>query len=572
MANIFTATFSTDLDSFDAGTRVASPGANFQTGYMSIGVGVTATRTFTAVTSGTIRARWRARLTNTNTGSANGTVFFLYPTGASAGSANSAAVVFLSGQSTDGATSTLARVSYRNSSGIQAGPLVTRNAWHDIEVRLNVTARTYSVWVDGVSVVVDATSPNGSYTDVNRFVAAGQASYAGDVDEITVESTYSAPSLTTNAYDQSNYYYSPGNWYAGASWQESNNAGAYLRTQVTTGADGVICADWDTTHHSSIDNDSAQVIEWYIDRGTASERRGQVPLRYSSSTVRTTLEEGLSSGSHTVEIRFARRGTTATTTNTIDRWNTVTSSIRFKGLAVSGSPSFSAPATFSKTAIWYGDSISEGVAALSSGTLAGNYPFTCVPFTVVHEDIGFELGSVGFSGMGWVRGMSNSTTAPNIVDGWDFHKDGTARDISGFNLICINLGVNDANYSLSTSQVTANVEATLTAMRAANASAILVVIVPYAGDYKSHIEAGFDNYQTATPDTKCHLIDLGTDVSSVIENGTNSLDGIHPNETGHALIRSHLTPVLADLVPQVAPPVPGSALLDDLTVLCLNLL
>lgn len=545
MTVVFHSKFSTDRDGFDVGTHVAAEGADQASGYLSVGAGETTVQLFTAVSSGVLRAEWKFRINDATVGTSHGFVFGVYPSVVAIGSANSAAYLGISRAAADSATSTVVRATYRNSAGFQAvTPLLSRYAWHTAAVEINIAARTYSLTIDGVSVATGQASANASYTDINRFAAVAQASLGGHLDNVLVESSYTAPSLATTDYDDVSFAYSPGNWFDTGTYQETNYPGAFVRVLVDVPASGEVYADFNTAHHSALDNTLAQGISWTID----GVRSGTFPLRYSASTVRVLLARGLSAGIHEFKIHYLRRGTSSTSSATLERWTgTLTGTIRFLGIAATTGSTVSAPTIPAKSIIWFGDSMAEGAAAVAGGILQSNDP-TYGAHYLLSEDIDTDLGVVGLAAQGWTTLPTNAATAADLEDAWDFIKSGTARDISGLDFVVINEGTNDLIAAASDASVEAAVEVVLAAQRAANATAWIFLVIPYAGDKATAITDGFDDYQVSTPDARCKLINLGSAVSSVIENGTYSHDGLHPNIAGQALVHTNLLPVVRGLV------------------------
>src|SRR5690606_37463882 len=105
---LLNATFASDTEGFSAGSQVGSEGADFSTGYLSVGAGVTAIKSFSAVSSGILRVEWWIHVPDdeTSTDTTKNTTFYILPTAGAVSLANSLCAVVVSRRSTsDGTTS-----------------------------------------------------------------------------------------------------------------------------------------------------------------------------------------------------------------------------------------------------------------------------------------------------------------------------------------------------------------------------------------------------------------------------------------------------------------------------------
>jgi hypothetical protein len=206
MAEIFNAQFNSGIDSFDFGTRVASPSAILSDadGYLSVAAGITATRSFTAITTGTVRLDFWYKATD-STAPADDTAntsIYLMPSTLGVSSANSAAFINLRRRTTASATTTTLSLSYRTGGSTTDLALHRKGAWYKIGLVVNITARTYDIYINDVMWIRGATCPNATFTDIDRFVIL-QAASAPDTffDNVRLEDSYSLPSTSVLVTD-----------------------------------------------------------------------------------------------------------------------------------------------------------------------------------------------------------------------------------------------------------------------------------------------------------------------------------------------------------------------------------
>jgi lysophospholipase L1-like esterase len=167
---------------------------------------------------------------------------------------------------------------------------------------------------------------------------------------------------------------------------------------------------------------------------------------------------------------------------------------------------------------------------------------------------GCEVGVAAYSGQGWtIGGQTNApplfTPGNDTLSSWNKLYTGQSRSFAGLDyIIILNMGGNDTRQSATDAAVTASVSGVLAAIRGANSTAKIIVVPSYEGDKFAAIQAGFNNYQTATPDSKCLFVDPG--LTTTEQNAINaasgsaanatylSTDGIHPSAYGQQTIGS----------------------------------
>lgn len=218
---------------------------------------------------------------------------------------------------------------------------------------------------------------------------------------------------------------------------EATFPGAYLRTMTTgTTSIGLVI---DGTANDGCPTPSMPVIEWSIDDGPFTV----VPLTQTGSVYTLPLMDGLKpTEPHKVEVYFRAADLAQ------NRWTASTAHLRIAGLALDEEASLIARPKHAKTAIAFGDSITEGVGVDGHFTSwqkldANNARGTWVGFLC--EAIDCEYGQFGSGG----QGMANAGMAvPPLPQTWDRYDPGTSRLKNGRLLpepdyVFCNMGTND---------------------------------------------------------------------------------------------------------------------------------
>lgn len=260
------------------------------------------------------------------------------------------------------------------------------------------------------------------------------------------------------------------------------------------------------------------VLTWSIDGGAWQTYQ----LLYGDSG--KTLATGLDSGEHTLTLLV--RGLDAY----VDRWSHQTMNITITDLTVGGGESCYALTPETTLMLAYGDSITEAAWSLGPPDDLTDYALYQAAESswaqLVADSFSCELGNLSFGGQGWSAGGPSG--APTFPNSWDFYYSGESRLVGGLfdptpDWILINHGINGTVDS-------ADVVTVLTDMRsAAGAGCKIALIIPFGQANVADLTTGFNNYQAATPDANCKLIDLGE-----IEYDTT--DGAHPSIAGHVTL------------------------------------
>lgn len=183
------------------------------------------------------------------------------------------------------------------------------------------------------------------------------------------------------------------------------------------------------------------------------------------------------------------------TSENVDRWNVGTAStntaVKFTGATLpdgtyinNGQPfgdyDFEAHTLAHRIAV-FGDSLDEGVRAITASgpstyqpddndSMAGwGFP--------LGESLGAEVDVIGFGSLGWTR--TGSGNVPPFPSSWNFLYAGVSRSLSGYDLIVINMGTNDAFVPAT---LTGIVTPVLNGMRTAAPGVPILIVTPKYSD------------------------------------------------------------------------------------------
>jgi hypothetical protein len=182
VATVVNATFASDAESFSAGSQVASEGAGFATGYLSVPSATTATKSFTAISSGVFRCDIWTKVTDTSAPADVNSNSFIYllPTSGAVSSANSIST-FTCERNATNANYILLYV--RDSTGfIIPITVLSRNIWVKLSIVANFTSKTFDALVNDVRVYSGRTWANASASDFSRVVVLTQAAGLADAN------------------------------------------------------------------------------------------------------------------------------------------------------------------------------------------------------------------------------------------------------------------------------------------------------------------------------------------------------------------------------------------------------
>jgi lysophospholipase L1-like esterase len=336
--------------------------------------------------------------------------------------------------------------------------------------------------------------------------------------------------VATYAVNNANIFFSPYSWnISGSAYAQCANCGPYFKT-IFNGTSCLLNVDVSNLTGGSVAASFYPTLRYSIDGGTFTD------LQLTSATTQITLTSGLTSGAHTLYCVVNNEG------SVYDRWTTPVMCTRITGLVADGT--ISAPTLQSKRLLVYWDSIGEGYQAsgTDTGTAPGSTNATGSSVPAIAYALGAEYGAVCCSGSGWTVTALNwpplFTPGNDTASSWNKYSAGASRLAGGLlspapDYIVVVDGTNDTSASDAT--VTAALSGWLSAVRAAAPNAQIFVVIPLRQTKVSAITAGFNAYQTSTPDAKAYLINLGSAIGTGLTGGSltssaNSVDGIHPRE------------------------------------------
>lgn len=231
----------------------------------------------------------------------------------------------------------------------------------------------------------------------------------------------------------------------------------------------------------------------------------------------------------TVEGQGNRWGSTPTTS----AGNSPTNVLRFNAITTDGGSLAAHPVVRAKRAIFFGDSIVEGVrasgvAADTSAAHGRSAPWFMVPA------LDAEIGVLGYGGTSWY--ITGSGSMPGLTTTWNQHANGRARSFSvAPDMVFVMHGYNGPPTGVLTEW--------LASVRAAvGTSAWIFVVIAPSGQEAIETAAEVDDYIAANPtDDRVVLIDFSDLVPTAgLEDFTGetfqSIDGVHPNERCNAEI------------------------------------
>jgi GDSL-like Lipase/Acylhydrolase family len=342
----------------------------------------------------------------------------------------------------------------------------------------------------------------------------------------------------TNSYianaNSKSLLFSPYNWLPVSNGIQTSDAGAYLKFKFN-GTQANLNVD--TSNQTSF-----PLLDVFVDGKQIGDQlwlknitNGQVKLFAGNA------------GNHEVTVYFRRRElyddkNPAVVAIKQQDWLTDAEHWRVTGVEVSGGKGFLRN-TFahSKTAVFFGDSITEGYAQYFDPKAPPDKPSTITTPTIrnsvsyktyaaqLGELLNVDYGQISWSGAGWVQ-PTTITGNPPILDSW-LRYNGSSTVQRAFkpqpDYVFVNLGTNDGAFN-----ITDTVTSWLTKARQTIPGAEIFVITPFNQSKVTEISQAITRYQTLNPtDLKIHNLDLGAEGArglGAISIPTLSQDQIHP--------------------------------------------
>jgi hypothetical protein len=173
-----------------------------------------------------------------------------------------------------------------------------------------------------------------------------------------------------------------------------------------------------------------------------------------------------------------------------------------------------------------GDSIAETAVIDVAGRGDGRYPYP----VAVAAALDCEYGICAFGGLSW--DASSSSGVPRLPDSWDEYFAGESRLQAGElaplpDFALVHCGHNGSPTALQ-------VSGWLPLLRSAVGAACQIgLVVPLSRLHALQVTQGHNNYQLASPDPRCRLIDLGSAGARGLDSPGSptleSYDGLHPD-------------------------------------------
>lgn len=316
-----------------------------------------------------------------------------------------------------------------------------------------------------------------------------------------------------------NVLFSPYTWNVGASTAKTINAGAYFKTLFTS---ATCTLAFDMTGIAS----PVPQISYRID-GTGAWITAPI-----AASVALTLPSGTSgyanAGGHLLEV------VVKSMTETQSRWSPQATAVNLIGIVVDAGATLTKPTALPLNAIFYGDSITEGVRTLNSTATNDTdrndaaQGWACRAAQI----LGAEVGIVGFGATGFIN--SGSGSVPALPTSYNLLYSGVSRSFAvAPDFIVLMEGTNDGG------DVTTPATTVLNGLIAATpATTKIVVLRPFNGTgHASQLQAAI---AACTAPSRCAYVD-----TAGWFNTAHSADGLHPY--GNANI-NRIGPLAADAI------------------------
>lgn len=332
-----------------------------------------------------------------------------------------------------------------------------------------------------------------------------------------------------------NILFSPYNWDVGTSTAKTINAGAYFKILFT----GTSC---------TLQFDVAAALAPYsqimyqVDGGAVVV----APIAASVVISMPSATSGWSaSGGHLLEV-FVK-----STSETISRWTASATMVSLTGINLDAAATISAPPALPLKAIYFGDSITEGVRTVNmTATNDTDRNDALLGWAYRSAKIlGAECGIVGFGRQGLLT--TGNGGVPVFGSTYALQYAGVARSFAVQpDYIVINQGTNDAG------DVTATMQSVLNSLLAATSTTKIIVLRPF--NATTHALEIQNAIAGCSAPARCTYIN-----TSGYFNTANSSDALHPY--GNENI-THIAPLIANAISSVITISKGTTTLRTVTL------
>jgi lysophospholipase L1-like esterase len=405
---------------------------------------------------------------------------------------------------------------------------VTLSAGQVYKVRAKIVGSSLSFYI-GIGTLPG--TPSASFTNTSITAAGYSGLYNAldtttaimAVDDYTLDDTSVPVANNPLTSGTANVLWSPYNWNVGTSAAKTINPGAYFKTIFT----GTACSlQFDMTGVLT----PLPQISYRID-GTGAWITAPI-----AASVVLTLPSGSNStsdyatkGGHLLEV------VVKSMTETQARWSTQATAVNLTGIILDTSATLTKPTALPLNALFYGDSITEGVRTLNGTATNDTDRNDAAQGWAYHAAriLGAEVGIVGFGASGFT--VTGSGGVPVLSTSYNLLYSGVSRSFSvAPDFIVLMEGTNDGATDVTTAATTV-----LNSLLAATpASTKIVVLRPFNGTSQAaRLQAAIAACSTPS---RCTYVDTASWF-----NTTNSYDALHPYGIENL---THIAPLAANAI------------------------
>lgn len=192
--------FAAGVGTWDTGTApthqaaVAGPDDALGVARFAVNNSATPARFEFGTQTGKVRVSFDVKVNDSVVAASSDTVFYVLPDAVATASGNSAAAFFVSRNSTNNATTSLYALTYRSGASFVAASLLPRSAWVNIAVVVDVSAKTYDLYVGGRLWLRGLAFPDAAIAEVRDFaVINSSASCSTDIDNLEIVGDWTEP-------------------------------------------------------------------------------------------------------------------------------------------------------------------------------------------------------------------------------------------------------------------------------------------------------------------------------------------------------------------------------------------
>lgn len=332
--------------------------------------------------------------------------------------------------------------------------------------------------------------------------------------------------------DDPGLYWSPYNWDTlnvgtfgvTVKSKQTTCCGAYLKFNASGTASVALTVD--ATLLNGFGSTNTPVLAYSIKSGPV--QTVQLPAGGSSNI---TLATGLS-GTSSVEVWVL-----ASDELSGERFGLPSASpsnaVRINQIVLDAGGTVSLPALRPKRAVFFGDSIVEGVRSGRNTTYPGDHKRSAA--WQVCRAMNAEYGVIGYGAQGWE--LAGDGYVPQFVSAWNWHSDSRPRSFAEPVDYCfVMLGFNGGAVAATVSSWIASARAAL------GASAWIFIVNPPSGRSAAAMIAGVASYNSAHPsDARVASIDYSDVLPTAgFDNYPSQtqwcIDGVHPDEAANSVI------------------------------------